>query len=262
MLLSNSIIIEIAGLGARFSGLSGDCLNLMKKRYAAFISDSHDFEWTLDWTEKNDDGLSWDVAMETRDDRWLFYRKDFTAEWFPAEKTGRAVIDPSEYTLDTFMRAWFSTMLLNSGGALIHSAGLAKNRRGYLFIGPSGSGKTTLSGARGDGELLSDELVAVRKTGDGYVAYGTPFMGELGIGGKNIGAALKNFFIVNHDAPAGRFPVGQAEAAAELWGTLMCFDRRSARMKSAMDFCSEMAAALPCEKFSFDLSQNLWDWMD
>lgn len=258
----NSISIEIAGIRVCFSGLADECREVMTKRYGAFITDGHDYEWNLEWTEKNETGLSWDVAMETREDRWLFYRKDFCAEWFPAENCGRAIVDASEYTLDTFMRAWFSTMLLNCEGGLVHSAGLAKNNKGYLFIGQSGSGKSTLSGARGDGELLSDELVAVRKTDDGYKVFGTPFMGELGIGGSNIGAPLDRFFIVNHEVPAGRFPVGRAEAAAELWGTLMCFDRRSARMKSAMDFCAEMAAALPCERFSFDLSQNLWDWMD
>lgn len=258
----NSIGIEIAGIRVRFSGITDECRKVMEKRYGAFLSGEHDYEWTLNWTEKDNPALTWDVTMETREDCWLFYRRDFCAEWCPSTGKGCAVVDASEYTLDTMLRVWFSTMLLDNNGGLVHSAGFARNDKGYLFIGKSGSGKSTLSGARGDSDLLSDELVAVKKMADGYQVFGTPFMGELGIGGKNVGVPLDRFFIVNHEPPAGRFPVNQAEAASELWGTMMCFDRRSNRLKSIMDFCTDMATALSCERFSFDLTQNLWDWME
>jgi hypothetical protein len=66
------------------------------------------------------------------------------------------------------------------GAVLLHACGAIVSNRGLVFAGHSGDGKTTLAGllsAEGIA-LLSDERIAIRRTNQGFVAYGTPWPGE------------------------------------------------------------------------------------
>ena len=71
-------------------------------------------------------------------------------------------------------------VLARQGGFLMHSASAIRNGKAFLFAGVSEAGKTTISRlAPPDATLLTDEISYVRKQGAGYVAFGTPFTGEL-----------------------------------------------------------------------------------
>ena len=68
---------------------------------------------------------------------------------------------------------------------------------GFLFAGVSGAGKTTISRlAPADVTLLTDEISYLRRNGEGYVAYGTPFAGELAKVGENIRAPLAALYLL------------------------------------------------------------------
>ena len=73
----------------------------------------------------------------------------------------------------------------------MHAASAVRNGRAFLFAGVSGAGKTTISRlAPPDATLLTDEISYVRREADGYVAFGTPFAGELAQPGDNMRAPL------------------------------------------------------------------------
>ena len=63
---------------------------------------------------------------------------------------------------------------------VFHAAGVAIDGKAHVFAGHSGDGKTTLSRLlqREGLELLSDERIAVRFSGEDIVAHGTPWPGE------------------------------------------------------------------------------------
>ncbi len=71
-------------------------------------------------------------------------------------------------------------VLARRGVVLLHAGGAVVRGRGLVFAGHSGDGKTTLTRllAREGIELLSDERIAIARTGNGFVAHGTPWPGE------------------------------------------------------------------------------------
>ena len=88
--------------------------------------------------------------------------------------------NPLSYPVDQLLLMW---RLGLEGGAIVHGALVAVNGRGVLLPGVSGAGKTTISGqlAQASGfEVLSDDRAAVRRTSEGYMAWGTPWPGTGG----------------------------------------------------------------------------------
>jgi hypothetical protein len=66
------------------------------------------------------------------------------------------------------------------GVVLLHACGAVVSNRGLVFAGHSGDGKTTLAGllSKEGTALLSDERIAVRRSKEGFTAWGTPWPGE------------------------------------------------------------------------------------
>lgn len=105
-------------------------------------------------------------------------------------------------------------------GQLVHSAGVIRGGRGYLFVGESGAGKSTVAELSSDHRVLNDEIVMVtpdlaRGRADDLYLRGTPFNGFFA--GKQPGSApLAAIFLLAH-GPAHRVRgVSRAEATAQI----------------------------------------------
>ena len=78
------------------------------------------------------------------------------------------------------LRVLYATILPRVGGMLIHSCGLRHAEVGVVFPGRSGAGKTTLARKAPDADdVLSDELVVVRRADDGVARARQPVLGRL-----------------------------------------------------------------------------------
>ena len=85
--------------------------------------------------------------------------------------------------IENTLRFFVSAAALASGGFLLHSAGVAREGRAWLFFGPSGSGKsTTASNAPADAQLLGDDLVLIEEHAGTWRACGVPFRGTFARG--------------------------------------------------------------------------------
>ena len=97
-------------------------------------------------------------------------------------------IDPISHTAYLFLRSknqildieFFIKMVVSYGlyelgGFLLHSAGIVRNNKAFLFFGKSGSGKSTVSKLSVNDIILSDEIVGLTYSGDKAVAHSTPF---------------------------------------------------------------------------------------
>lgn len=83
---------------------------------------------------------------------------------------------------ENFFRMLVTYRLLESGGLLLHSAGIVDNGRAYLFLGRSGAGKSTLSrlSLQEGRTVLSDDMNALTwRQGEPWVEK-VPFAGDLG----------------------------------------------------------------------------------
>ena len=88
----------------------------------------------------------------------------------------------SNSAFENIFRVIVAYKLLSEGGMVLHSAGLAKNNKAWLFIGRSGAGKSTLSKLGEDAgmTILSDDMNAIILKNGNYLSEQLPFAGEHG----------------------------------------------------------------------------------
>lgn len=75
-------------------------------------------------------------------------------------------------------------LLPRAAALLVHSAGVEVDGRAMILAGVSGAGKSTISKqllGRNGTRVFNDDRVLLRETASGWVGYGTPWHGELGI---------------------------------------------------------------------------------
>ena len=69
----------------------------------------------------------------------------------------------------------YSQTLAMNHGFLAHAAAVLKCGRVFLFFGPSGGGKSTIAALSKNYEVISDDVVAVRKLRGSFYAFSTPW---------------------------------------------------------------------------------------
>jgi hypothetical protein len=100
--------------------------------------------------------------------------------------------------IDQFLIA---NLLSRNNGFLLHASGVAWEGKGLCFSGPSGAGKSTLLNMFKDEverkHLLNDDKLALRKTGNKWRIFGTPWYGESRVSSSS-NAPLSELFFIHH----------------------------------------------------------------
>jgi len=223
--------VSIAGITCEVEGLEGWALGaLADQRFAAFLSsDPADFTARLAVREpirKTDVDLEQPmVVMEKLDDDVLSVcRVDnpFEATIDFAQRIADVDLNENLYCLDSFMRILYSILLARDGGLLLHSAAVSSEGRGSLMVGVSEAGKTTLC-RQGFETVLSDELVAIRRTAEGFRAFGTPFWGEFVAGPVCEEADVAALYLLRKGPRYEVRPVAVGRAVMEVLGCVFFF---------------------------------------
>jgi hypothetical protein len=178
--------------------------------------------------------------------------------YFPCD-TDIAVDPFSGPTLELLMINY----LAQGRGVIIHGCGLEKDREGILFIGESGAGKSTMANlwnAEGGIQILSDDRVIVRKKGNGFWMFGTPWHGEAHYVSPRA-VKLKKMFFLRHAEKHEAQPLNTATTVQKL---LQCsfppfWDARG--MEFALELFCQLAAMVPCFEFSFTPDNSAIDYL-
>ena len=197
----HEIVIAIGGIPIRVHTSDLQFVELLHNRYAGFaspVSDSVDFDFEVEIAEPHQESdPDAPVRVERRGGLWMLDRGDFHAEWDTAARWGRIRQTANPYSIDAVLRIVHSLVLAQDAGFLVHAASAVRNGKAFLFSGVSGAGKTTISRlAPADATLLTDEISYVRKDGNSYVAFGTPFTGELAKVGENMSAPVAALYFL------------------------------------------------------------------
>lgn len=154
-------------------------------------------------------------------------RGDFEAVLDLRSGAGTLKAAPNEQCLDAFLRSLLSFLLLRSGGFMLHSAGLVKNGKAYIFLGKSGAGKSTLSklAAAAGAEVLSDEINLLRRENGRFRAYGSPFWGEMRSDGRQGNWPLGGLFLLGKARENRLSACSGGEALKLLLRCLVNFDK-------------------------------------
>lgn len=142
-------------------------------------------------------------------------------------------------------------LLAQGRGLMAHACGIDDNGRGYLCAGNSTHGKTTMARLWKDRALvLNDDRIVLRQRDGRFWMYGTPWHGEY----SNVspqGVPLERVFFLRH-AEANTVRCVEGAAAVSMLLTrcfLPLWDAEG--MRFTLDFCSHLAAMVPCHELGF-----------
>ncbi|MBI5379368.1 MAG: hypothetical protein HZA23_04345 [Nitrospirae bacterium] len=194
---------------------------------------------------------------------------NMAAEWHRAQRSGWTrqpetdFLLPKghapEYACDTYLRVMLSYRFPELGGFLLHAAGLVRNGKGYLFAGKSGAGKTTITRLSApNAVVLNDDFTLVRLSPDGATVHGTPFYGEYGKGGANIGAPLAGIYFLSKANTHEAVPLPPQAAIARLFGSVLHFPSDRATAQALLDLATAICRRVPCFELRFLPDASFW----
>ena len=218
----HQVVIEIGGIPIALQTSDPEFVSILRDRYGDYMHSgvSSDFTFQVELIPPGTFNPDADAEVWLEDGEWRLERGDFRATWNPESRQGLIRQSANPYSIDSVLRITHTLLLARTGGFLLHASSAVRNGKAFLFSGLSEAGKTTIARlAPPDVALLTDEASYVRRVDDQYLAYGTPFAGELGTPGKNISAPIAALYFLakaqqnqNRENGAGRgYPAAHAE---------------------------------------------------
>jgi hypothetical protein len=257
-----SLIIEIGGMPVRVNTTDRDFLGILENRYAGYITSAAnaEIEFDIEMATPSTADPDAPVLVAQRGGRWTLTRGDFRAEWEPAKRRGWIRQTANPYSIDAVLRIVHTLVLAKQGGFLLHSASAIRNGKAFLFAGVSEAGKTTISRlAPSEVTLLTDEISYVRKCDDRYVAFGTPFTGELAKLGENVSAPIAALFLLAKGSENRIDRVPAAEAARGLLANLLFFAEDEELVQAAFHAAFEFVSHVPVSRLTFFPDARVWE---
>lgn len=163
---------------------------------------------------------------------------------------GAVTGSPFCYPLDQMLLMY---LLAPRGGLCLHAAGAVVASRGCVFPGKSGAGKSTVSRLLAGGEgtaLLSDDRVIVRRRGDGFDLYGTPWAGEARVA-VNGSHALEGLFFLRQSSRDAVLPLRRRDTLEKLLPVVSVpwYDDRY--RDNVLGICEELIEKVPARMLEF-----------
>jgi hypothetical protein len=258
---SPSVTVEIGAIPILLRPNDPQFCEVLEDRYTGFTNpDSRPachFEIQLDTKGRPSDE---DARVTRQGTVWSFQRGDFRATWDARARRGRIRQCPNPYSIDTVLRITHSLVLAEEGGFLVHAASAIRGCRAFLFAGVSGAGKTTMARLTPpDATVLTDEISYVRRIGNSYQAYGTPFAGELARVGANTSAPLETLYLLVQ-GPENRIdPVSKIDAARALMRHILFFAEEKEMVARVFDSVLEFVSHVEVAQLVFTPDARAWE---
>jgi hypothetical protein len=258
------ITIEIGGIPVRLNATDASFLEMLESRYAGFVTSGGrtEFDFDIELAEPERPDADADLRVTWHCGRWCLERGDFVAEFDPNSKSGRVRQSPNPYSIDAVFRIVHTILLAKKGGFLLHAASAIRNGKAFVFAGVSGAGKTTIASlAPPDATLLTDEISYIRKEGDRYAAFGTPFTGELGKPGENVSAPIAAVYLLEKGPQNRIAPVAAAEASRAFLSNVLFFAEDQELVRSVFYSACEFVGQVPVYSLTFLPDPRVWEML-
>ncbi len=191
-------------------------------------------------------------------------QEDFTYEFegakLRATSTGASFAGVrNEYALDSLLRIQLSWTLLSHCGFLLHAATVIRNGKAYVFTGRSGAGKSTVASLSPTGSVLTDEISLMRREGNVWRAYGTPFWGEFRAAGSNTSAPIAGIFRLLQAPESRATPLRPAEILRAILPNTLFFSREASANRQLLEILSQAAEEIPGYNLWFRKDAAFWE---
>jgi hypothetical protein len=256
------ITIEIGGVPVRLNTTDSGFLEILQNRYAGFVtSGGHvEFDFDIELARPKAFDPEADLCVTLNSGRWRVERGDFFAEFDPHLKGGRIRQSANPYSIDAIFRILHTLLLAKEGGFLLHAASAIRNGKAFVFAGVSGAGKTTIASlAPPDATLLTDEISYIRKEGYRYIAFGTPFTGELGKPGENVSAPIAALYLLEKGPQNHIASVTGAEASRAVLSNVLFFAEDQELVRSVFESACEFVGHVPVYRLTFLPDSRVWE---
>ncbi len=251
-------------------------LHMVEDRYSGFPGSLKTAECNFDVELLPDhlDGKEFTLGLDADEDVqvwreghvWNLTRGDFRAQWNPELRRGYIRQRANPYSVDSVLRIVHTLALARQGGFLVHAASAIRNGKAFLFSGVSGAGKTTITRlAPPDATLLTDEISYVRRAANGYgsyIAYGTPFAGELAKPGENVQAPIDTLYLLAQ-GPVNRIDsiASPSEAAGALLRNILFFAHDAELVEQVFQAALDFVQRVPVKRLTFLPDARVWDFI-
>ncbi|HTA42900.1 MAG TPA: hypothetical protein VK789_10650 [Bryobacteraceae bacterium] len=255
--------IVIGGTGIEVASNRGDFLAMLERQYAEFASPvaNSSIRLTVDVVDQAAASAGdEDLRVQREAGCWSITRGDFEARYDQVRRRGTVRQDVNRHSIDSVIRIIHTLALASEGGLLLHAASAIRNGSAFVFAGRSGAGKTTLSRhAPADACLLSDEISYVRKAGETFLAWGTPFTGELGTPGANQSAPVKALCFLRQAEENRLVPIEKAEALRQLLTNVLFFADDPDMVRQVFDTAGELVGCTETFQLNFTQGGAAWE---
>ena len=256
------VIIGIGGIPIQVRSESPEFLRMLEGRYSGFLDPEAHPVVELDISLVAPRAITdeEDISVRFRSGQWLIERSDLRAELEPALRRGRVEQSANPYAIDTVLRIVHSLVLARTGGLLVHAASCVRNGKAFLFAGVSEAGKTTISSlAPADATLLTDEISYLQRDADSYLAFGTPFAGELARPGENVHAPLAALYLLQKGPENSIEPVKDSDAVRLLLENVLFFAQDSELVDLVFESACDLVRRVPVRRLTFFPDSRVWD---
>lgn len=261
-LTKNDVVIEIGGIPIALQTADPDFISILKTRFGDFFRTGivPEFSFSVELTSPNLFNPDADADVWMEDGEWHMERGDFRARWSSEKHCGHVQQSANPYSIDSVLRLVHTLILARSGGFLLHASSGIRNGKAFLFSGLSEAGKTTMARlAPPDVQILTDEVSYVKKIDSQYVAYGTPFAGELGKPGKNVSAPIAALYLLAKAPGNSIEPMAAPDAIRRLMRNVLFFARDPDLVRLVFAAVCAFVDTTPIFTLSFYPDQRVWD---
>jgi hypothetical protein len=258
-----TVVVDVGDVPVALSTGDPALAAVLQQRFHRFLSPSAApaFHFDISVIPEDDEDGDRDADLEVRSEggRWRLRRGDFRAEWDPDTRRGWIHQRLGPYAADSVLRIVHTLLLSRERGFLLHASSVVRNGRAFLFTGPSGAGKTTIARlAPSDAVVLTDEISYVRRVGGRYVAYGTPFAGELSGSGEPVSAPVAALFGLAWAPDPVLEPLAEGAAVQMLMRNILFFAADPVLSGHLLDTACDFAGAVPAFRLAFAPDARVW----
>ena len=259
---THATVVEIGGLPIEIQTADEAMARIVGERYRDFVrSDAEPkFRIRVQVESPNPTVDEGDAEVWLDGSEWRMRRGDFRARWNPTERQADIKQCLNPYSIDSVLRILHTLILAPEGGFLLHASSAVREGKAFLFSGVSEAGKTTIARlAPPDVELLTDEASYVRKKNPDYLAFGTPFAGDLGEPGKNVSAPIAALYLLAKSQKNRIEPLTPADAIQRILRNVLFFAREPKMVRQVFDAVCTFVATVPVYELAFFPDQRVWE---